>query len=298
MAVLTAERISSVALALLARKLVIPAIGTRVPPAELGPPSRGKVIVRVRAPRTGAVQDDPGDDLTYTPLDEVPVTLNVSRVHDGTTISDWDLSLSIEDYARQVTEPQVAAVAARCETICAEMLNNLDTNLEVDPTPEQRDAYAKLLAARAMLSTRDVPPGDRWCVASPSFINLLLEDDRVVRADASGSPSALRDATVGRVAGFTVVESAALTDGTAVAMHRSALVVGTRAPAPTDGAGDSSTMVADGLELNVTHDWDSTKGADISLVSTFFGAGLVYEDGEDATDLARAVKLDAGTGSG
>src|SRR5690606_23517415 len=101
--------------------------------------------------------------------------------------------------------------------------------------------------------------------------------------------------TVGRVAGFTVVESAALTDGTAVALHRSALVVGTRAPAPTDGAGDSSTTVADGLEVSVVHDWDSTKGADISLVSTFFGAGLVYEDGE--TDLARAVKLAVAAGS-
>jgi hypothetical protein len=57
------------------------------------------------------------------------------------------------------------------------------------------------------LDEANVPSEGRWVVVPPWYYGLLLEEDKFVRVDASGSDMALRNAVVGQALGFTVLKS-------------------------------------------------------------------------------------------
>lgn len=70
------------------------------------------------------------------------------------------------------------------------------------------DAYSKVLVPlRTKLNRANVPTEGRYVVASPEFIGSMLNDDRFVKVDASGSSEGLRNGMVGRAAGFDILES-------------------------------------------------------------------------------------------
>ncbi|MFE4420436.1 P22 coat protein - protein 5 domain protein [Streptomyces sp. NPDC056817] len=70
------------------------------------------------------------------------------------------------------------------------------------------DAYSKVLVPlRTKLNRANVPSEGRYVVGSPEFIGAMLNDDRFIRADASGTTEGLRNGFVGRAAGFDILES-------------------------------------------------------------------------------------------
>lgn len=75
------------------------------------------------------------------------------------------------------------------------------------------DAYATLIALRTSLTNASVPNAGRWVAVPPEFYGLLLNDDRFVRVDASGTSDGLRNAVVGRAAGFDVLETSTAPSG-------------------------------------------------------------------------------------
>lgn len=72
-------------------------------------------------------------------------------------------------------------------------------------TPEA--AYDLLVELRTKLKRSNTPDAGRYVVVSPEFYGLLLRDDRFIRLDASGTTDGLRNAQVGRAAGFDVIEA-------------------------------------------------------------------------------------------
>src|SRR5437762_542932 len=77
----------------------------------------------------------------------------------------------------------------------------------------------------------NVPSGDRYLAVSPDIATRLLSLEGLRDASQAGDSNALRQATIGQVFGFTVVESNALTAGTAVAYHRNAFAFANVLPA-------------------------------------------------------------------
>ncbi|MFE7233912.1 P22 coat protein - protein 5 domain protein [Streptomyces sp. NPDC057596] len=70
------------------------------------------------------------------------------------------------------------------------------------------DAYSKVLVPlRTKLNRANVPSEGRYVVGSPEFVGSLLNDDRFIRVDASGTDQGLRNGIVGRAAGFDILES-------------------------------------------------------------------------------------------
>src|SRR5690606_22338283 len=69
------------------------------------------------------------------------------------------------------------------------------------------NAYELLVDLRTVLTRSKTPAQGRWVVVPPEFYALLLKDERFIRADASGTTAGLRNAVVGRAAGFDVIES-------------------------------------------------------------------------------------------
>jgi len=68
-------------------------------------------------------------------------------------------------------------------------------------------AYTVLRKLRTALNKANVPMESRYVVVPPFFEGLLLEDDRFVRVDASGSDQGLRNGIIGRALGFDVMMS-------------------------------------------------------------------------------------------
>lgn len=274
MAYLEAAGIARVAIELLTRSLVLPMTVARVPGQDFSGPNGASITVRVPQPRSALQQETPGATITLSDIDETPVTLTVEHWYDGTAVTDEDLSLSIEDFGRQVTQPQAAAVATAGEDQLVDVMNGL-TAETVTVDIGGGNVEEVVLAARAQLSTADVPAGNRFLAVSPGFANYLLALDKFSRADATASTSALRDAVLGRIYGFTVVESNGLTAGTAVAYHSSGLVFASRAPVTPQGASSSATSQIAGVGLRQIFAYNPTILSDISVVSTFSGAALV-----------------------
>ena len=112
--------------------------------------------------------------------------------------------------------------------------------------------------------------------AVTTFILTRLGDRLAV--DRADQPSALRDAVIGRLYGFTVVESAALDAGTALAYDSSAFVWANRAPATPMGAPSAAVIVSQGVALRQLFAFDPGILSDASIVSTFAGCSVVEED--------------------
>lgn len=285
MALLTAKRISRAAVGLLTRTLVLPMTVIRVPGEEFAGDNGDTITVRVPQPGVALVQEGRGEEITYQDIVEVPVDVTLTHLYHAKRITDEELSLDVVDFGAQITSVQVAAVATGGEDELAAAMNALPADTAVTSDTIE----AKVLEAREALGEENVPTGDRWLAVSPAVATFMLKLDKFSRVDASGDDSALREAILGRIYGFTVVESNALESGSAVAYHRSGFVFANRTPVAPRGAADSATATEGGIGLRQIFQYDPDVLSDASVISTFAGSSLVDAD--------RVYKL-GGTGEG
>jgi hypothetical protein len=293
MSVLSSPAISSLAVALLNRQLVLPNTVSRVPGAEYSGPSGGQVVVRVPHVREAKEQTVAGEVIDFDGVDETPITTTVRHLYDATRIDAEDLTLNVESFGKQILAPQVASVATGAEDVLAGAMNGLDEDSEVtwgdDPDDPEAD-IATLLAIREKLTTNDVPAGNRFLAVSPSIATRLLGTGRFVEADARGSSTALTEAVLGRLYGLTVVESNAINEGTSVGYHTGAFAFASFPPAsPLDGT-SSSTAEDGGVALRATQAYLADRLSNASVVHTFVGAVVVSED-EEGEIVKRAIRV-------
>lgn len=293
MAVLTAQGIARVAIPLITRSLVLGRTVTMVPATGFSGPNGETITVRVRKPRSARTQGTAGSSITYDDQNEVAVEVTLSHLYDAYHVTDEDLSLNLEDFASQISAPQAASVATGAEDALATAMNDLAVDDEFDASATAADTKATILAARETLGEADVPAGDRFLAVAPSIATRLLSLDELIRVDASGADSALRDAIIGRYLGFTVVESNGLTTDTAVAYHRSGFVWANKLPSTPRGANETATVNRDGVNIRQIFQYDPDVLSDASVLSTFAGASIVYEDPDDSSpaDAERFVKI-------
>jgi hypothetical protein len=286
MAVLTAQRISALAIELLARLVVLPGTVARVPGTDFTGDNGDTITVRVRSPRTAKTQAVPGAAITLDPLNETPVSLEVQHLYDAVRVTDEQLSLEIADFGVQVLEPMMRSVAAGAEQQVLTVMNAVAAD---NATLTAATMEAQVLLARTDLGNNNVPLTNRYLAVSPKAAEFLLDLDTFSDVAASGDSRAVREGVIGRFRGFTVVESPGLTGGANnavfLAYHESAFVWGNRAPAVPQGAVSAAVSNAQGIALRTVHDFDASILSDIVAISTFAGAATV--------DLARVYKARA-----
>jgi len=272
---LTAEGISKLVVELLSRALVLPQTVLRVPGRDFSGPNGATVTIRVPKRRTANEQITPGTDISgsFAAIDEDPISLTVHHLFDAALVTDEDLTLGIEAFGRQVSAPQVAAVAELAEDQLAEVMNDMAAAFPLTGNIED-----DVLQAREMLTDNRVPAGRRYLAVSPDVATEMLKLDKFSRVDTSGSPSALRDAVLGKIYGLTVVESNALSAGTGVAYHESGFAFASLSPAIPQGASSAAQATANGIAIRQLFAFIPAILSDVSVVSTFAGAVLVDAD--------------------
>lgn len=230
--------------------------------------------VDVRVPSALIARDRDVDETTAAivldSLSErtVPVSLD-SHVYNAVVLSEGDVTLRLEDFSSRVLRPQVEAVIDKLEHLVAEKLRAvpLDTAVEYDAA----NPVSVFTQIRAKLRKNGVPATGLVAVVGTDVYAALLDAKAITNASESGSTAALREAQVGLVRGFTIVESTRIPEDEIVAFHRSAFTLAVRAPKVPEGASFGETISDSGYALRYLRDYDATHTADRSLVSTFAG---------------------------
>jgi hypothetical protein len=210
------------------------------------------------------------DSLTES---QEPVKLNV-HAYSAVGLSEYDLSLGLQDFSKQVLLPQVDAVVNKIETAIEVTLSGLteDTTIAYDPT----DPVKVFSAGRRALSNKgiDVSSADLVAIVGANIVEDLF-DSGALDFDKTGAADALRSGTIGRVRGFEAIESGRVGDDEVIFMTRTSLYLAHRAPAVPLGATYGETVIQDEISLRYLRDYDVTKTQDRSLVSTFVGVGVM-----------------------
>jgi len=318
--------IARTAVGLLFRELVVArTVWTdAINPGEFIGALNDTVTMRVPARRTARTRTlRAGTAITNDTSAEfgVPVKLTTD-VYNGAAITDEEFSLDIADFGTQILMPQIRAVAEGVEDqIIAEIESaSYDPAMTIDPTDadfldlSDTDWYKVATRARRLLNDKNVPGANRTLLVGSAVEEEILNSDRFVRFDSIGADAtdALREATIGRIAGFNVVPSNGIEEDVAYAYHRTAFVLAARAPrvpqgvsmGATRGLGEAEQLGATasfgGISVRWIMDYNYAETTDRSLVNTWVGTATV-EDPDDPTDpestmsLMRAVKITAGS---
>ncbi len=222
----------------------------------------------------------------------VPVKLD-THVYQLLNITDEELTLDIVDFIQQVLNPQMRAVAEGMEDAIATAISGATWEAAAVPFVEGvDDPWDVIIDARKALNDLNVSRAGRVLLAGSAVEAALLKSDKFTKVNESGSDDALRDATLNRLAGFTIVGSNAIGEDEAYAFHATAVAFGSVAPAVPEGASMGERRSSNGVTLRYLRDYNPTNATgpvDRSLVDSFVGAASV----EEGADPAASPPVDA-----
>ena len=284
-------KIAAQGLGLLQREIILPALVWRDAGGSFQGAAGDTISIRVPARTTArsrtlrgartAASEGTGiivmDELTEYKVD---VTLD-EAIYNAIPITDEELTLDISDFGAQILAPQVRAVAEGLENKLASLMTGATYQTTISGF-DGTNTYDKMVDARKALNDANIPMNDRIVVIASDLEAFFLKDDHLNQVQMSGSDSALRDATIGRIAGFgQVVVSNALPQGFGVAFHRTAFVLSLQAPPVPSGASFGASRDYQGLAMRWLRDYDFRNVQDRSLVDVYAGANVVA-DGQSA----------------
>lgn len=194
----------------------------------------------------------------------VPVTLTHGYQID-VPLTDEEITLDVRNLARDVIAPSVAGIAREYET---DIANLMETATYARPVIDidASSPYSAVVEARKQLSDGQVPLAGLFLAVGSSVEAALLESEQFRRFDQAGDSNAFRRAETGMIANFTVVPSQALDPEVAIAYHRTAFAVATRAPIVPDGAAWGATQSADGYAIRVMQHLSDTDDGPTNIV--------------------------------
>lgn len=247
----------------------------------LGGGGRGRTV-NVRIPGALIARDRGIDDKTSAiVLDEltestIPITLG-THAYSAVSLSEGDMSLNLESFSAQVLAPQVAAVVDYIEHDFVETLKGTE-GVQTGEAPivyDEGDPVKAFIAIRRVLRERGVSPASMNTIVGTKVYSDLLASGRLIDVSQSASTGALREGQVGRVQGFTVVESTRIGDEEIYAFSRDAFTIAVRPPVIPAGAPFGAIESSNGFGLRYLRDYDVMHTVDRSLVSTFVGSAAL-----------------------
>ena len=216
----------------------------------------------------------------------IAVTLD-KHVYSAVQITDEELTLDIESWGDQVARPQIRAVAEKLEGYVATAMGAANFRHSVaweapaTPTTDDFSFYTAAVEARKALNAENVPAVGRVIVLGSDAEAAALLSPHLVKVDEAGSDSALRDAVIGRIAGFQVIGNVnSVPADFAVAFHPTAFALANVAPEVPAGVPAGAGAAFESLAMRWIRDYDAMYLRDRSVYSAFAGAASV-EDGRD-----------------
>lgn len=274
--------ISGMALELLRREVVLPGLVWRDAAGDFAGAKDDTISLRLpayakantRTLRSGSTRTR--DNLAEQKVD---VTLSTD-VYKDIKISDEELTLDIRDFAQQVLNPVTAGIAEALEDELIDTISTASYAQTIGYSYSSDNAWEDLIiAARERLNLARVPQAGRVLAVGAGIETEMLATDLFVKANESGSTSALTDAVIGRKGGFTIVSVPGLDPDEAYAFHQTAYVMSNRAPVVPAGAPYGASASSNGFAMRVVRVLDSDEIVDILAVDSWVGTNVVRDPG-------------------
>lgn len=271
------------AVQILQRVRVLPALITTDAMGNFGGSQNDTINIRIPAilqasnrqlrSANRALQVD--DIVEYT----IPVQLS-DHVYQAISLQDEQRTLDIFDFASQVLQPQVKAVAYKLEDNLANLIASPNYasgaaggTIKLDPT----DPFPGIIDCRKALNDANVPDDSRILLVGSAVEANLLKSEQFRHYDKSGDDDALRRAYLGDLAGMKVFLSNAIPHDTMYVWHPTAFVYVNRAPVAAEGVVASASFAADGVALRWLADYSFTNIGNRSLVDVYTGYQVITE---------------------
>lgn len=270
------------ALGLLVRELTLPRLVWTTAPDNFAGAFGDTISIRLPAfveARSRALRS--GSTRTTDALFErkVDVTLDTD-IYLEVPITDEVLTLDIANFGAQVLDPMVGGVVRKYESLLAATITGASYENEIVYDLSSGDPYSDIaVAARQYLNNAFVPFDGRVIVCGSILEAEFLNSDKFIKANESGSDQTLREAVIGRVAGFTVVSSPAIAADEAYVFHRTAYALATHAPIVPAGAPFGAVSSHEGIALRTVRILNADVVEDRLLMDSWTGSSAVTDDG-------------------
>jgi hypothetical protein len=199
------------------------------------------------------------------------------NTYSAVKLTDEQNDFDLDSWAKLLT-PQSKAVARGLEhKVLSTMVG---ANYEVTIGGVGQNIRSALIEARRVLNKFHAPKTSRILLVGSEFEAAMLEDSNLTIASNVGddlAESALRDAMLGRVAGFTVVVDESIPGNEAYAFADSAFFLATGAPSVPNSVPFGATTSFEGFALRWVRDYDSEYMQDRSVVNCYSGTRVVTD---------------------
>ncbi|MFB7420773.1 hypothetical protein ACFC1L_40055, partial [Streptomyces sp. NPDC056210] len=138
------------------------------------------------------------------------------------------------------------------------------------------------------LTANNVPVGGRFLVLGSQIAGFLMNDPNLTNVGDAGTDSALREAVIGKLYGFTLVQDNRVDPLTMYAYHPSVIQLVTYAPVVPESAKGSSQS-ADGYAIRAIKDYNSQTASERSFLSAYVGTTLVTDRVRNADGTVNAT---------
>lgn len=215
--------------------------------------------------------------------------------------SEW-LTWTLADFEREVVKPQAEAVASLIPSKLGAVMEAIQASQDSDPRATgvaySSDKALKFkvdgsnlleVVARAnrILNGRRVPFINRTLAVGSGVAEVFRKNKDLLNVSFSADNGGLlRDATIAKVGGFTVVEEPALPEKFSVFYEKNAFALAVRAADVPAGATFGDSVAQDGFALRHICDYDPTYAEDRSVVDAYFGAAVLDARRATAVGLA------------
>lgn len=276
------QKIADSASALTAQSLVLAKLFTREGIEQFKGQEGDKIVKRVegRLPyRRYAFRNNRVNPILFDVYKESKSEVTFGdRLYSGVRLTDEQKDFDGINWDRLLPK-QSEAVARGVEAEAAKLLESAP--YEVTIGGAQKNMRSAVLEARKVLKRFRVLNGVKpILVVGSDFEQALLENEKIVFAQASGDSvanSALVDATLGGLAGFTVVSDITIDPKAAYAFVGSGFYMINGAPSLPMSVKHGGIGNVDGVAMRWMTDYDQNYQEDRSSVVTYTGTGLVKD---------------------
>lgn len=207
----------------------------------------------------------------------IPVSLD-ENVYSAVDITDEEWTLDIESFATKVLSRQIRSVADRIEFDLSNVIQGAPYE-QVHLAATADDLYDAFVDADTQLDDARIPQG-RTLIVGSRIYQALRKDDRFTRADSAGdnyASQALRDASITRIGGMTIVRCDTINKAAAYVYHPTAFAMVSRAPKQPISNVAHASFGVHGLAGRWIADYSPEDWADVSVFNTYTGYATVID---------------------
>ena len=279
--VIDAQKVASTFAGLVFDDVVIPQFITTKPFENFHGTDKSSVSIRVPSllpARRYAMRNDRSEPIQYDVYEEQERTLNLNGGHIYSGVKIIDEQVDFDDIQANTLLPaQATAVTRDVEYLSGDAVKNAPHPVTIGGT--EKNHWRSLLIARNVLDKLRVD-GQRILLVGSDYEMSLLDDKRFTTSISAGdgrADSALGNATLGSLAGFTVVRSSEVEPDAAYALTTSSFFSATATPYIPVSVPFGASASYRGYTLRWLQDYDVDYFVNRSVVDFYYGVSHVMD---------------------